>query len=60
MGSTKLWLPSLKSVDSQRGGLSIVLLGHVLSGRFNGLNGLYFVHGSASIGILKCERVSIN
>jgi hypothetical protein len=52
MGSTRLWLPSLRSVDSQRGGFSIVLLGHVLSGRCNGLKGRYFVHGSASIGIL--------
>ena len=52
MGSTKLWLPSLRSVDSQRGGLSIVLLGHVLSGRFKGLKGWYFFHGSLSIGIL--------
>ena len=52
MGSTRLWLPSLRSVDSQRGGFSIVLLGHVLSGRCNGLNGWYFFHGSASIGIL--------
>jgi hypothetical protein len=45
-------LPSRKSVDSQRGGLSMVLLGHVLSGRFNGWNFLYFVDGSLSIGIL--------
>lgn len=52
MGSTKLWLPSRRSVDSQRGGLSIVLLGHDRSGRFNGWNFLYFVDGSLSIGML--------
>lgn len=52
MGSTKLWLPSRRSVDSHRGGLSIVLLGHDLSGRFSGWNFLYFFEGSASIGIL--------
>jgi hypothetical protein len=52
IGSTRLWLPSRKSVDSQRGGLSIVLLGHVLSGRFNGWNFLYLVEGSLSIGIV--------
>jgi hypothetical protein len=55
MGSTKLWLPSRKSVDSQRGGRSIVLLGHVLSGRCSGWNFLYFFDGSLSIGILACE-----
>jgi hypothetical protein len=59
MGSTKLWLPSLRSVDSHRGGFSIVLLGHVLSGRFNGLKGWYFFQGSLSIGILlEIESVS--
>ena len=30
----------------------MVLLGHVLSGRCNGLNGWYFFQGSASIGML--------
>lgn len=29
----------------------MVLLGHCLSGRFTGLNALYFFDGSASIGI---------
>jgi hypothetical protein len=52
MGSTKLWLPSRRSVDSQRGGRSIVLLGHERSGRFSGWNFLYLVDGSLSIGIL--------
>jgi hypothetical protein len=57
MGSTKLWLPSRRSVDNQRGGLSMVLLGHDLSGRFNGWNFLYLVEGSLSIGILTdCAR----
>ena len=31
----------------------MVLFGHVLSGRCNGLKGWYFFHGSASIGMLK-------
>ena len=52
MGSTRLWLPSLRSVLSHRGGRSSVLLGHVRSGRFSGANFLYFVDGSLSIGIL--------
>jgi hypothetical protein len=49
IGSTKLWLPSRRSVASQRGGLSIVLFGHVRSGKFNGLNRLYFLEGSLSL-----------
>lgn len=52
MGSTRLWFPSLKSVDSQRGGLSSVLLGHDRSFRSRGLKALYFFEGSASIGML--------
>lgn len=52
MGSTRLWLPSLRSVDSHRGGLSIVLLGHDRSGRFSGWKALYFFHGSLSIGMM--------
>lgn len=57
MGSTRLWLPSRRSVDSHRGGLSMVLLGHDRSGRFRGLKALYFFQGSASIGMLadSCE-----
>lgn len=55
MGSTKLWFPSRRSVDNHRGGRSIVLLGHVLSGRCSGSNFLYFFDGSLSIGILACE-----
>ena len=61
MGSTRLWFPSRRSVDSQRGGLSMVLLGHDLSGRLRGLKALYLVHGSASMGILggvKSARVA--
>ena len=56
MGSTRLWLPSLRSVDSQRGGRSMVLLGHCRSGRCSGLNALYFLEGSASIGMLFSPR----
>lgn len=52
MGSTRLWLPSRRSVDSQRGGRSIVLLGHERSGRSSGLKALYFVEGSLSMGML--------
>ena len=52
MGSTKLWLPSLRSVDSHRGGLSRVLLGHERFSSFSGSNFLYFFHGSLSIGML--------
>ena len=49
IGSTKLWLPSRKSVESQRGGLSTVLFGHCLSGRWRGGNFLYFFEGSLSL-----------
>ena len=52
MGSGRDWLPSRRSVDSHRGGLSMVLEGHDRSGRFNGWNFLYFFHGSLSIGML--------
>lgn len=45
------WFPSLRSVDSQRGGFSIVLEGHWRSGMFKGLNLRYFFEGSLSIGI---------
>ena len=49
MGSTKLWLPSRKSVASHRGALSMVLSGHVRLGRFTGGNFLYFLEGSLSL-----------
>jgi hypothetical protein len=49
IGSTKLWLPSLRSVESHRGGLSIVLEGHCLFGRSRGLKALYFFEGSLSL-----------
>ncbi len=49
MGSTKLWLPSLRSVASHRGALSMVLLGHWRSGRLRGGNFLYFLEGSLSL-----------
>lgn len=52
IGSTSDWFPSRKSVDSHRGGLSMVLEGHDLSGRFNGWNFRYLVEGSLSIGIM--------
>ncbi|KAI5304297.1 hypothetical protein KEM55_000138 [Ascosphaera atra] len=53
IGSAKLWLPSRRSVASQRGGLSKVLVGHCLLGKFKGLKGLYLVEGSLSLE--KCE-----
>lgn len=49
MGSTRLWFPSRKSVDSQRGGLVIVFEGHCRSGRFSTGKGLYLVDGSLSL-----------
>lgn len=49
MGSTKLWLPSRKSVDSHRGGLSMVLLGHCRFSSLRGGNFLYFIEGSLSL-----------
>lgn len=49
MGSTKLWLPSRRSVDSHRGALSSVLFGHWRSGRLMGGNFLYFLDGSLSL-----------
>jgi hypothetical protein len=49
MGSTKLWLPSRKSVESQRGGLSMVLLGHCRFSSLTGGNFLYFFEGSLSL-----------
>lgn len=49
IGSTKLWLPSRKSVDSHRGAFSIVLDGHCLFGRLIGGNFLYFTDGSLSL-----------
>ena len=49
MGSTKLWLPSRKSVESHRGGLSMVLLGHCRFSSLRGANFLYFFEGSLSL-----------
>lgn len=49
MGSTKLWLPSLRSVASHLGALSMVFDGHCRLGRFNGLDLLYFLEGSWSL-----------
>lgn len=49
IGSTKLWLPSRKSVESHLGGLSIVLSGHCLFSSFRGGNRLYFIEGSLSL-----------
>jgi hypothetical protein len=49
IGSTKLWFPSRKSVESHLGGLSMVLEGHCRPGRLRGLKGLYFVEGSLSL-----------
>jgi hypothetical protein len=62
MGSTRLWLPSRRSVDSHRGGLSMVLVGHCRSVRFNGANFLYFFEGSLSIGIVgrRCVKKQQN
>lgn len=45
-------MPSRRSVDSQRGGRSIVLEGHVRFGRCNGVNFRYFFHGSFSMGMV--------
>jgi hypothetical protein len=52
IGSTKLWLPSRKSVASQRGGLSIVLAGHCRFSSFKGGNFRYFLEGSLSLGMV--------
>ena len=52
IGSTKLWLPSRKSVASQRGGLSIVLEGHCRFSSFKGGNFRYLVEGSLSLGMV--------
>jgi hypothetical protein len=49
MGSTKLWLPSRKSVDSHRGGLSMVFSGHCLFSSLRGGKRLYFFEGSLSL-----------
>ena len=58
MGSTRLWFPSLKSVASHLGALSMVLFGHWRSGRFKGWNFLYFFEGSLSLQRRKgvCQR----
>lgn len=60
IGSTKLWLPSRKSVASHLGGLSMTLLGHVLFSSFNGGNLLYFLEGSASLYFIVSNCVQID
>jgi hypothetical protein len=45
IGSISAWLPSRRSVESQRGAFVMTLVGHVLSGRSTGLNGVYRWHG---------------
>lgn len=52
MGSTRDWLPSRRSVESQRGGFWMVFDGHWRSGRLRGWKALYFVDGSLSIGMV--------
>lgn len=49
IGSGKDWLPSLKSVESQRGALVITLVGQVLLGKLICFGGEYFLEGSLSI-----------
>lgn len=60
MGSTRLWLPSRRSVANQRGALSTVLLGHCRSGRCSGWNLLYFFHGSLSLYTGEAKPISLN
>lgn len=57
MGSTKLWLPSRKSVESHRGGLSIVLLGHCRFSSLGGENLLYLREGSLSLAFKSLATV---
>ena len=45
IGSGKDWLPSLKSVESQRGALVITLVGQVLLGKLICFGGEYFWKG---------------
>ncbi len=45
IGSISAWLPSRRSVDSQRGAFVMTLAGQVRSGRSTGLNGVYRWHG---------------
>ena len=56
MGSTKLWFPSRRSVESHRGALLMTLEGHWRSGRSSGLNCLYLRQGSLSLWA-GCESV---
>ncbi|KAH3670585.1 hypothetical protein OGAPHI_001100 [Ogataea philodendri] len=73
MGSGRDWFPSLRSVESQRGGFSNVLSGHCLLGSFKGTNFLYFFDGFESIfqsvtddeiffklGFLPCGETSLH
>ena len=39
IGSIRAWLPSRRSVDSQRGAVVMVRVGHCRSGRSTGGNG---------------------
>src|SRR5690606_18303715 len=51
IGSTIAWLPSRRSVESQRGGLVIVRAGHCRSGKGTCGKGRYLRLGSLSIAI---------
>ena len=51
IGSISDWLPSRRSVDSQRGALSMVRLGHWRSGRWICGKERYFTEGSLSMVI---------
>ena len=53
IGSGKDWLPSLKSVESQRGALVITLVGQVLLGKLICFGGEYFWKVSKHILILE-------
>ena len=45
IGSISAWLPSRRSVESQRGARVMLFVGQVRSGRSTGLNGTYRWHG---------------
>src|SRR3984957_9484710 len=45
IGSISAWLPSRRSVESQRGAVVMLLAGQVRSGGSTGLNGTYRWHG---------------
>ena len=54
--SISAWLPSRRSVESQRGGLTMVFDGHWRSGRSTWGKGRYLVDGSRSMASLSCRR----